>query len=96
MHTDQNLQKYDRVVGELREIYARKNRDYGDSFNDSLDEFGIVAYAVRASDKMQRIKQLLASNKQHVKDEPIKDTIRDLANYSIMAIMWLEGKDDQT
>jgi glutaredoxin 2 len=84
-----NLAKFDAVVADLRALYDRKNKDYGDSFNRSLNKRGLVAYIVRAEDKFERIDNLLR-NKALVNDEAIEDTIRDLANYSIMAVMWLE------
>ena len=46
---------------------------------------------IRAEDKFSRIDNL-TSNTAQVNDEAIEDTIRDLANYSIMAVMWLEKR----
>ena len=86
-----NLFVFDKVVAELRDLYAKKNKDYGDSFARSLDKHGLIAYVVRADDKMERINSLVKT-KAEVNDEAIEDTIRDLANYSIMAAMWLEGQ----
>ncbi len=88
-----NLKAFDAVVADLRALYDRKNRDYKDSFKRSLDKRGLIAYVVRAEDKFERIDNLL-ENQAQVKDEAIEDTIRDLANYSIMAVMWLESKKE--
>ncbi len=88
-----NLKAFDAVVADLRDLYDRKNRDYKDSFKRSLDKRGLIAYVVRAEDKFERIDNLL-ENQAQVKDEAIEDTIRDLANYSIMAVMWLESKKE--
>jgi len=90
----ENLRNYDKVVKRLRFIYERKNTDYGDSFNISLDKFGVIAYVVRAGDKMHRIEKLI-SREALVDDESFEDTIRDLANYSIMTLMWLESKKEE-
>ena len=84
-----NLKAFDSVTADLKAMYDRKNKDYGDSFNRSLNKRGLIAYIVRAEDKFERIDNLL-SNPAYVNDEAIEDTIRDLANYSIMAVMWLE------
>jgi len=84
-----NLRKFDEVVSDLRNLYERKNKDYKDSFKRSLDKRGLIAYIVRAEDKFERIDNLL-ENVAEVNDEAIEDTIRDLANYSIMAVMWIE------
>lgn len=70
--------------------YLKKNKDYGDSFNESLDKYGIVAYKVRAEDKVKRIENLI-KRENEVKDESIKDTVYDLFNYSVMAYCWETG-----
>ena len=83
------LEVFDTVTDELKEIYAKKNADYGDSFKVSLEKFGEVAYVVRASDKMQRLEQLV-NNDARVDDESFEDTVRDLANYCIMYLLHRE------
>ncbi|WP_028124748.1 nucleotide modification associated domain-containing protein [Eremococcus coleocola] len=82
--------RFEEITTEMTDLYKRKNADYGDSFTQSLDEFGVIAGVVRLSDKMNRIKALTKNDSQQVKDESIKDTLKDLANYAIMTLMWLE------
>ena len=89
MSIDKRRDKFMEICKKQCDIYVRKNTDYGNSFEESLDEFGAIAYVVRADDKMRRIKQLI-NNPAQVKDEQIEDTISDLANYSIMLLMWKE------
>ena len=91
---EDNLNKFDLLVAELRETYAKKNKDYGDSFNESMDEYGMIAFLVRAGDKLKRIRTL-STKTALVTEEQIEDTLKDLANYSIMAVMWLEGKREE-
>lgn len=82
------------ITRRMEEIYEEKNHDYGNSFDQSLQEFGLTASIVRMGDKINRIKSL--SNKDiKVKDESIKDTLLDLANYAIMTILWLNNKDKE-
>ena len=77
------------ITANMAKTYAAKNHDYGNSFDKSLDKFGIVASIVRMGDKMNRIESL--TNKEaKVNDESIKDTLLDLANYAIMTVMWLD------
>lgn len=83
--------RFEEITTEMTDLYKRKNEDYGDSFSSSLDEFGVIAGVVRLSDKVNRIKALTQNDSQQVKDESIKDTLKDLANYAIMTLMWLEG-----
>ena len=83
-----NIQSFMDITTDMAKTYAAKNHDYGNSFEESLDEFGLVASVVRLGDKMNRIKSLIKKEAQ-VKDESIKDTLLDLATYSIMTLMWL-------
>lgn len=87
------MTKYDRMknlTNEILKIYAEKNADYGDSFSKSYEEFGIIAPVVRMSDKMERIKQLSKAEDIKVKDESIRDTAIDLANYSLMLVVEMD------
>ena len=75
---------------ELQELYHRKNLDYGDSFHLSFLEEGLAMPSIRLGDKYLRFKTLTSGEKQRVSDESIRDTLIDLANYSIMTIMELD------
>jgi hypothetical protein len=87
-----------RVQESLHQIYLAKNADYGNSFGESYEEWGIISAVVRMDDKMRRLKQLTKKSAvAQVKEESIKDTLLDLANYAIMAVMELEapfGKEE--
>ncbi len=83
---------FDKLNAEDRELYIKKNTDYGDSFSESVDEWGMVAFAVRADDKMRRIKQLIKSGSREVMDEKLEDTVTDLCNYCRMFRIWSELK----
>ena len=75
---------------ELQELYHRKNLDYGDSFHLPFLEEGLAMPRIRLGDKYLRFKTLTSGEKQRVSDESIRDTLIDLANYSIMTIMELD------
>ena len=83
-----NVQSFVDITTDMAKTYAAKNHDYGNSFEQSCNKFGIIASVVRLGDKMNRIESL-AANEAKVKDESIKDTLLDLATYSIMTLMWL-------
>lgn len=78
-------------VEKLEQIYRTKNKDYGNSFDNSLDKFGPIAAIVRMSDKMSRIENIYTGASE-VKEETISDTVDDLANYCIMFAVWLKSK----
>lgn len=58
-----------------------------------MDEYGLIALAIRLSDKLSRLKQL-SKTEQQVMDESIQDTLIDISNYADMGIMWLRNKED--
>lgn len=92
--TNTNVKKFNEIVCKMADTYEKKNTDYGDSFGQTCDEFGIIAAIVRMNDKMNRIKQLSKKNAL-VTDENIKDTLLDLANYAVMTLIWVNSKDPQ-
>ena len=86
---DNNLKEMHReIIDFIHDTYLRKNKDYGSSFDESLDEFGLISSLIRLTDKRNRFKSLINSEAE-VKDESIEDTLLDMANYAIMTVMWL-------
>lgn len=76
----------------MSDTYERKNADYGNSFGESIAEFGAVAGIVRIGDKFNRLKNLIKNpDSQRVNDESIADTLLDMANYCIMLKIELEN-----
>lgn len=85
---------FDAIVKKMADTYRKKNVDYGDSFGQSVEEFGYTAALVRMSDKFNRLKNLMRDNTEmQVKDESIKDTILDLACYSVMLAIEVEKQE---
>lgn len=87
-----NVKQFFDITAKMANTYRAKNHDYGNSFEQSLDKFGLVASVVRLGDKMNRIESLTKKEAQ-VKDESIKDTLLDMANYAIMTVMWMDKKE---
>lgn len=82
-----NESKTDKFINDRILTYLKKNADYGNSADMSMEMFGSVAYAVRMSDKVNRIESL-ASKEAEVNDEKIEDTILDLVNYLVMYVSY--------
>lgn len=77
-------------------VFCRKNYDYGNSFEKSLDTFGLVAGIVRMNDKFERLVSLNDPNKDaQIASESLVDTLEDLSNYAAMAACWLKRKHDR-
>jgi len=88
-----NVEKFKELANTIAETYERKNADYGNSFEKSLDKFGLVAAAVRIGDKVNRFENLI-DKENLVKDESISDTLLDLATYALMTAMYIETKKE--
>ena len=84
----EDAELFNNITTDLLKTYIKKNHDYGNSFEQSLDKFGLVAGVVRIGDKMNRIESLI-TKKALVEDESIKDTLLDMANYCILTTMWI-------
>ena len=89
----EDAEKFNSITTDMLKTYVKKNHDYGNSFEQSLDKFGLVAGVVRIGDKMNRIESL-TTKEAMVKDESIKDTLLDMANYCIMSVMWLNKQSE--
>ena len=84
---------FEQLAKQLVETQKRKNADYGSSFDQTLNEFGLVASATRMSDKFNRFKSLMrCGSTARVEDEKIEDTLMDLAAYAIMTVEWIKKK----
>lgn len=89
-----NVSGFKAITEEMIDIYTRKNNDYGNSFDKSLDEDGLLVSKIRLGDKYNRFSQLI-KGQQQVSDESIEDTLIDMANYAIMTVKWMRNQDVQ-
>lgn len=90
--TAMEVQDFIKVTSEMRELYKRKNHDYGNSFGRSFHKYGLISAITRMSDKWERIDSL-CQKQAEVKDESVRDTLIDLANYCVMTIIELDKKE---
>ena len=88
-----DLDPFLEITEEMHQTYLKKNADYGNSFDQSLDEFGLTAAVVRMQDKLNRLKKLSRNFEEapEVVDESVGDTLLDLANYAILTVKWLKN-----
>lgn len=87
---ENDLSKFKSITEKMAETFRKKNHDYGNSFEQSLNEEGLAASRIRMGDKWNRFKQLSKGAKAQVNDESLRDTLIDMANYAIMTVMWLD------
>ena len=84
-----------KICDKLNDTYRKKNADYGNSFGNGFEEYGLIMPAIRLEDKFMRFKRLALGGKQNVTSESIKDTLLDLANYAIMTLVEMEENNDR-
>ena len=53
-------------------------------------KYGFTSYLVRLEDKLNRAR-IISREEAEVSDEKLEDTLLDLANYAILAVMELRG-----
>ena len=87
--------KFKDITEEMNALYERKNHDYGNSFSETFRKLGIISAATRMLDKMNRIVSIVTKDQQKVNDESLRDTLIDIANYSVMTIMEIDKKKER-
>ena len=86
----------DEISQEQLDTYRKKNADYGNAFEKSMDEDGLLVAKIRIGDKIRRINSLIKNNGEgQVKDEKLEDTYLDLANYCVMTILWIRKQQSK-
>jgi plasmid stabilization system protein ParE len=76
--------------GQIGKMLARKQHDYG---HGNINAFGMVGIAVRMSDKVARLLNLLAKGAE-AENESLVDTYLDIVGYAVIAGMLLDGTFD--
>ena len=84
------VRDHEDICNYLHDLYIRKNRDYGSSVTDTFNKYGLVSFLVRIEDKLNRVRTLNERGRAKVTDESLMDTLYDLANYAMLAIIELK------
>ena len=94
-----NMGKYEAIdvfksiTGEMTRLFEIKNKNYGNSFSKQFDEYGLTSVCIRLEDKLNRLKSLSKQgDNANVDDESLRDTLIDLANYSVLSIMEIDKR----
>ena len=83
----ETTKKFDELQAESRDVFIRKNADYGDSFKED----GILGVMIRAKDKLNRLIALARiGGEGMLVEESVRETLLDHSNYSLMAIIAFE------
>ena len=88
--------EFQNIQDEMYEMFARKHMDYGlnnialggDIVNNSDDKkFSLTGLAIRLTDKISRLRNLMVNGKNYVQGEGMEDTFIDIANYGIIGLL---------
>lgn len=85
-----DIGRHQEVLDEIHQLYLDKNEDYGDSVHKTFKELGLTSAVSRICDKTNRLVKFCQTGKLNVKEEKIRDTLIDLANYAILTVMELD------
>lgn len=84
---------FEMVTAEMLNMYERKNADYGNSFAETIREFGFIPAVARINDKLKRVKNMVKGREMNIiKDESLRDNLMDIAVYSVLTIMELDNQ----
>ena len=90
------IEKHKELLDNLHDLYIAKNHDYGDSVHDTYEKYGLISFLVRMEDKLNRVRTLNKNiNNSQVPTERIEDTLLDLANYAILAVLELKEEEEK-
>lgn len=87
------LEEHQKILDYIHKLYETKNNDYGDSVHETYKRYGLTSFLVRIEDKLNRVRTLSQNGQQMVSDEKIEDSLLDLANYAIIAVIELRRKE---
>ena len=82
--------RFGKVLSEMMDTYKKKNADYGNSFSETIQEFGYIPAVARINDKVKRMKNIVKGQKMNIENENLRDALLDTANYCVLTIMELD------
>ena len=92
---DDNVKMFASICNSMIQLYARKNHDYGNSFDEGCDKIGTGYPLGRLLDKMNRLIACMGKEDTMQVNESIEDTLKDLACYSVMTLSYLRRKKNK-
>ena len=87
------IEEHGRICDFIHDLYEKKNSDYGDSMHPLYEEYGLTAFMILFSTKINRIKSLM--KKGNANYESLEDSLLDLANYSIIAVTEMRAEKNK-
>ena len=85
--------KVSKLFNEMAGLLIKKREDYGDNFEKSVDQFGLISPLIRMQDKLNRLTNLVKSGGM-AKNESIEDSFRDLIGYAALSLLYMNDEED--
>lgn len=82
--------RFGKILAEMFDTYKKKNADYGNSFGETIQEFGYIPAVARINDKVKRMKNIVKGQKMNIENESLRDALLDTSVYCILTIMELD------
>ena len=87
--------EFKKIQKEMYRMFAAKHMDYGlqnislggDLTKENDKKFSLTGLAIRLTDKISRLRNLLTNGRNFVKGEGMEDTFIDIANYGIIGML---------
>ena len=86
-----DIMEIKKIALEIAELVERKNHDYDNSFDKTMDKYGDTAYFLRIEDKLNRLINL-SKKEAKVNDEKVEDTLKDIIGYTLLMIKYKNKK----
>lgn len=90
-----DVREFVNIAFDAIRLYAKKNHDYGNSFNKGMEAIGDTYGVGRIFDKSNRLVTLCNKENSAKVDESYDDTLIDLACYSIMMLAYRKSHKEQ-
>ncbi|MEM1913531.1 MAG: nucleotide modification associated domain-containing protein [Thermofilaceae archaeon] len=86
------LDKITQLALQIVNLLEEKNALYGNSYKETRDEYGYIAFLVRLQDKVNRVKTLYTKENLPKSEEAIEDTLKDIIGYCLLELAYLKQK----
>ena len=86
---------FEDILDEMLNTYRKKNEDYGNSFSETIQEFGFIPAVARICDKVKRMKNIVKGQKMNY-DESLRDALMDAACYCVLTVMELDKNNKKS
>lgn len=73
------------ICHHLSKVLSAKNKDYGNSFEKTVKDYGLITIPITLGHKMRRIANIIKKNRKPLIYEGLDDSLLDLAGYAILS-----------